>query len=194
MLAKSEYLDAFDTFCELVWTELHMEVVESARAVLQFSEVLNIRRKAMITAYKKYGPVYYNYIAEQLMLPMQNSWIRLNEYKNTHNAKYLVDALNFVMLAYWSRTAVVGTLPVGDDMDLIRMTALQFEERCTDVYDKYLMVLETYSDTDELCYMAILAYILYSEIINPSEKDAFYDNKKDGRVCALAGIYYNSLG
>lgn len=192
-LEKSEYLNAFDTFCEKVWTALNIELPDSDNAVLLFSDILLKRQQAMLTAYKKYGPVYYNYIEANLMLPLQNSWIRLEEYKNTSNVKYLIDVLNFIMLAYWKITSSVAELPCQEQIEYLQATLQQYAERFSQIYERYFNCLELYSDTDELCCLAILAYYIYSEILNPTQKNAFYNGKPDGRVCALAGIYINQL-
>ena len=194
-LAASEYLPAFDTYCEQVWSALGLEIVSTDKSVLSFTEILDLRQKAMITAYKKYGPVYYNYLQAQLMQPLQNSWIRMGEYQDTRNVKYLVDVLNFIMLAYWHMTDKVETIPTDEELLYVQATIIQLNERYTELPDRFLSYLETYSDTDDgtgaLCYLAALMYLVYMEILSPTIDGAYYDGKSDGRVCALAGIYIN---
>lgn len=191
-LVESEYLAAFDTFCEKVWTLLGLEISVGDNALLTFSQIVELRQKAMIDAYKKFGPVYYNYLDAQLLLPLQNSWIRFSEYIETKNVQYLIDTLNFIMLAYWHRENKVADVPSQEELTYIRVTKIQLDERNSELQERYLAYLETYSDTDELCYLAVLAYIVYMEVLNPTIQGAFY-NEKDGRVCALAGIYINQF-
>lgn len=64
---------------------------------LKFDE---LRKKAMITSYHKYGPMKENYDTYKCMDSIGNIEKRLQKYKETGNTEFLVDVANFAMIEF----------------------------------------------------------------------------------------------
>ena len=102
---KTEWLPAFDEACTAFEETTVFDKVEMPYdAKISDEDIINLRQKAMQMSYYKYGPVYANYIRDALMKPLEDIEIRVSKYVKEHNTEFLVDAINFCMLAYWQRT------------------------------------------------------------------------------------------
>lgn len=59
-----------------------------------------IRKKAMISSFYKYGPVKDNYGKYKCMDALGNLLKRVEKYKETGNTEFLADAANFAMIEF----------------------------------------------------------------------------------------------
>lgn len=59
-----------------------------------------LRKKAMVTSFYKYGPLKKNYQEHQCMDAIGNLKKRLEAYEETGNTEFLVDVANFAMIEF----------------------------------------------------------------------------------------------
>lgn len=60
----------------------------------------DIRKKAMVNSYYKYGPARKNHGEYKCMNAMENIRKRLQKYEETGNLEFLADVANFAMLEF----------------------------------------------------------------------------------------------
>lgn len=67
----------------------------------EYSETFDeLRKKAMVTSYYKYGPLKKNYKEYSCMDAVANLKKRLEAYEQTGNTEFLVDVANFAMIEF----------------------------------------------------------------------------------------------
>lgn len=67
----------------------------------EYSEKFDeIRKKAVINSFYKYGPVKDNYGTYKCMDALKNIEIRIRKYIETGNTEYLADVANFAMFEF----------------------------------------------------------------------------------------------
>lgn len=195
-LKKREYLDAFDTSCERVAKDLHLVdyfagVRQASKLLMDPEKIKENRVNMMLAAYYKFGPVSVNYLQNQLMLPLQDVVIRIKKYEVTENTEYLLDAMNYLMLAYWQYTKEVVCVKQADIVDYKAMLCSVLERR--KILSRRVMdLLSYYIETDDLCWISIIACIVGEEAQYPTKENAFYAYT-DGCDCEIAGTNIKEL-
>lgn len=76
----------------------------------------NIRKRAMVNSYYKYGPLAKNYKEYKCLDAIANLEKRLQKYKETGNTEFLVDVANFAMIEF-TYPSIEGAkfVPTGAD-------------------------------------------------------------------------------
>lgn len=176
-ILKTEYLKSFDTCCCQFENE-HMSPEEfmPVEPTVSWDNIVATRKQAMLRGYEKYGSVKINYIFNKYLKPLDNMLARVKAYKTTHNQRFLYDAFNFTMLAYWQRTTVVANIlepEVFACMLLADITDLvDFQKSITDWVDYYI-------EGNELGYLVIIALRIKYELQHPSDPAAYYSLEKE---------------
>ena len=176
-ILKTEYLKTFDTCCCQFESE-HMSPEEfmPVEFKLSWEDIVTARRQAMLKGYEKYGSVKINYIFNKYLKPLDNMLARVNAYKATHNQRFLCDAFNFAMLAYWQRTTSVANILEPD------VFACILRDDITEMVDLQKSITEWvnyYIEGNELGYLVIIALRIKYELQNPSDPMAYYSVEQE---------------
>lgn len=185
-ILASEYLPAYD---KMTASLLKLNTIDFAtEPLMTVDDIIDKRKKQMETSYYKYGSVYNNYIRDKLMKPLEDIEIRISKYEETHNVEFLLDALNFSMLAYWQKNkraydmkeADVFYSMIADDIFECKSCKRSVEE-----------MLELYKTDSDLGYLVAIGVRLILEIQYPMYQDAHYKGT-DIKV-PIAGFCYNDI-
>lgn len=188
-ILKTEYLGTFDEACKMLDEASEISTERFIRNPMFLDEEIIVKRqKAMQMSYYKYGPVYSNYIANKYMKPLEDIVIRAEKYEKTHNTEFLIDLINFAMLAYWQRTKSVIKFIELDMWCVMLKDELYSAKSCLQSVKD---MLDMYNEDKELAYLVIIALIAKYEVQYPQYEDADYKGT-DGNV-EIAGFSYNEI-
>lgn len=191
-LRKQEYLTQFDTLCDNISNTVLFPPMPARENPLMTVDVIRETRvRMMLASYCKYGPVSANYLQNNLMLPLQDTMTRVKKYEHTHNIEFLLDAVNYLMLAYWQYTS--ETLKFSDEDAADYTAALRIAVECHNKLSEQVMyLLSEYAEREDLCWLGVIAVYLINEMCYPRYEDAFYLYTQ-GTDCITAGTYVNEL-
>ena len=191
-LRKQEYLTQFDKLCDNISdTVVYPPMPARENPLMTIDVIRETRIRMMLASYCKYGPVSANYLQNNLMLPLQDTMTRVKKYERTHNIEFLLDAVNYLMLAYWQYTN--ETLVFGDSEVQSYTAALCIATECHNKLSAQVMyLLSQFADTEDLCWLGVIAVFLCNEMRYPRFADAFYLYTQD-TDCITAGTYVNEL-
>lgn len=191
-LRKREYFEKFDTLCDKIADEVSFSAVnENKKVLMTTAEMREIRIQMMLAAYYKYGSVSANYLQNNLMLPLQDTVTRIKKYEQTHNVEYLLDAINYLMLTYWQYTNDVLTF-TDEDVMKYNITVRTAVECNSKLSEQVMTILSAYVETEDLCWVAVLADFIACEVRHPRYENAYYAYTQ-GTDCVTAGTYVNEL-
>lgn len=174
-ILKTEYNFVFD--------RLREKALKENSAVQELNERFDdIRKKAMINSYFKYGPMRKNHGEYKCMDATKNILLRLDKYLTSRNTEFLADIANFAMIEY--------TYPSNSEARTGDSNTEVYQY--TNIKESIEYLLTTYKATNNKALLIDIANIAMIEFTNPSFENASYQETfTDG--CELYGFGINQL-
>lgn len=182
-ILKHNYLKNFDVALSNFEAQyMNKDCLPTEPYSLSLDQIIEYRKEAVLRGYEKYGDSRTNYITHDYIKPLDNVVWRVSMYKQSHNQRFLCDALNFLMYAYWMRSKAVLTTTDGDMFAITLSEALQSDFDIVELMQDWTWY---YTEEHDMGYLLIAGLYLIYEIQKPSFADAFYSVETEEKTVII---------